>query len=256
LKSERDIYEILQGDFVVKAVWTFHYKNFICFVTEFMMGGDFDNILEIFGRFDENQARFYFAELVLALESIHELGIVHRDLKPGNLLMDSNGHLKLTDFGLSELGLNKLKHDHSSKKRRRKSSYVDSLNEIKSPQQKYREGSPFDVSLRKKIQTTHKKCEEIFKLLEKSGSLSTTHTVKKTLSVVGTPDYMAPEILSGDKEREGNYNDKCMDWWSMGVILYQFLVGIPPFTGDTVEQVFDNIKNRRMEWPPIGKYQI
>ena len=75
----------------------------------------------------------------------------------------------------------------------------------------------------------------------------------KKISRVGTPDYMAPEVIDADKVKLQNYNEKCMDWWSMGVILYQFLVGIPPFNDESIEKVFDNARNRRIEWPPIGK---
>ena len=66
--------------------------------------------------------------------------------------------------------------------------------------------------------------------------------------IVGTPDYIAPEIITGEST-----NNKSLDWWSMGIIMYEFLVGLPPFNADSVEEIFDNIKNLRMEWPEIGK---
>ena len=65
--------------------------------------------------------------------------------------------------------------------------------------------------------------------------------------MVGTPDYMAPEVINPKSYRGEAYNEKCMDWWSLGVILYQFLVGITPFADQTLENVFDNIKNRRFD---------
>mmetsp|Transcript_37924 Transcript_37924/g.33947 ORF Transcript_37924/g.33947 Transcript_37924/m.33947 type:complete len:172 (-) Transcript_37924:1143-1658(-) len=107
LKAERDVFAKLQGDFVVKAPWAFPYQNFICFVMEYMVGGDFSSLLEKIGYLDEEMARFYFAELVLAVETLHNLDIVHRDLKPNNMLMDNRGHIKLADFGLSQSGLQK-----------------------------------------------------------------------------------------------------------------------------------------------------
>lgn len=71
-----------------------------------MIGGDFANILKIYGALDEDYTRFYIAEVVLALEYLRKNNIVHRDLKPDNILLDNRGHAKLADFGLSALGFN------------------------------------------------------------------------------------------------------------------------------------------------------
>jgi serine/threonine protein kinase len=72
---------------------------------ELMIGGDFAGILEDLCALDESVARFYIAEVILAIDSIHHLGIIHRDLKPENLLLGKDGHIKLVDFGLSEVGV-------------------------------------------------------------------------------------------------------------------------------------------------------
>jgi len=96
-----DIYKVLEGDYVVKAIWTFNYRDNVCFVLELMVGGDISNLLENVGCLDQSVARFYFGELVLALESLHQIDIIHRDLKPQNLLIDKNGIIKLADFGLA-----------------------------------------------------------------------------------------------------------------------------------------------------------
>lgn len=72
---------------------------------EYMIGGDFAEILQNYQALDEDVARFYIAEIILAVDYLHSLGIVHRDLKPENVLIDVHGHAKLTDFGLSETGL-------------------------------------------------------------------------------------------------------------------------------------------------------
>jgi tRNA A-37 threonylcarbamoyl transferase component Bud32 len=109
LKSEQSIYKALKGDFVVKALWSFNYSHFVCFVLELMPGGDISHSLEQYGCFTEAVTRFYFAELILALQSLHDLDIVHRDLKPNNVMIDNEGHIKLTDFGLSEQGITRKK---------------------------------------------------------------------------------------------------------------------------------------------------
>ena len=94
---------------MVKALFSFTYKNFICFVMEYLVGGDFGELLEAYTCFDEQIVKFYVAELVLAIDSLHSLNIIHRDLKPENILLDGDGHIKLTDFGLSAMKLEKYK---------------------------------------------------------------------------------------------------------------------------------------------------
>mmetsp|Transcript_17183 Transcript_17183/g.15068 ORF Transcript_17183/g.15068 Transcript_17183/m.15068 type:complete len:112 (+) Transcript_17183:592-927(+) len=105
LKNEKEIFKMLKGNWFVKAVFTFVHENYFCIVMDFMSGGDIGGLLGEYGALDEYVARFYIAEVILALDSLHKLGIVHRDLKPDNILIDKTGHTKLADFGLSELGI-------------------------------------------------------------------------------------------------------------------------------------------------------
>ena len=104
LKKENQIFKLVNGDFVVKAVFTFTYEIYICFVMEYMLGGDLGSLLEKYGRFDEEVSKFYLVEIILAVKHLHSKNIIHRDLKPDNILLDSEGHIKLTDFGLSDIG--------------------------------------------------------------------------------------------------------------------------------------------------------
>ncbi|KAJ5157853.1 uncharacterized protein N7482_008953 [Penicillium canariense] len=106
VKAERAIM-MWQGesDFVAKLYWTFSSKEYLYLVMEYLNGGDCASLVKILGGLPEDWAKKYIAEVVLGVEHLHNRGIVHRDLKPDNLLIDQSGHLKLTDFGLSRMGL-------------------------------------------------------------------------------------------------------------------------------------------------------
>ncbi len=106
VKAERAIM-MWQGesDFVAKLYWTFSSKDFLYLVMEYLNGGDCASLIKVLGGLPEDWAKKYLGEVILGVEHLHSRGIVHRDLKPDNLLIDQKGHLKLTDFGLSRMGL-------------------------------------------------------------------------------------------------------------------------------------------------------
>ena len=106
VKAERAIM-MWQGEseFVAKLYWTFSSKDYLFLVMEYLNGGDCAALVKVLGGLPEDWAKKYMAEVVLGVEHLHSRGIVHRDLKPDNLLIDQKGHLKLTDFGLSRMGL-------------------------------------------------------------------------------------------------------------------------------------------------------
>ena len=205
LKKEKEIFSLVEGDFVIKAHFTFTYEYFICFVMEYLKGGDLSSLIGKLSRFDNDLARFFIAELILAVSSLHDHNIIHRDLKPENILLDSTGHIKLIDFGLSEIGAKKVIND--------------------------------------KIKIDICKPESSNKILNNPRKSNIT---KKKFRIIGTPDYIAPEILLRKRMNHPN-----LDWWSIGVILFEFLVGIPPFNDDSVEGIFNNILNRRIPWDDI-----
>ena len=103
--AERDIMSFTDNPFVVSMNCRFESRKHLCMVMEYVEGGDCANLLKNIGPFPADMARFYFAETVLAVEYLHSFGIVHRDLKPDNLLITALVHIKLTDFGLSKMGL-------------------------------------------------------------------------------------------------------------------------------------------------------
>ena len=147
---------------------------------EFLPGGDLYSLLQKMGSLDENTTKYYFLQILSALKYLHSSGIIHRDLKPDNILIAEDGKVKLTDFGLSYLGV------------RNRQNQDPSLVQAK--------------------------------------------------SLVGTPDYVAPEIIMNSNH---SYS---VDYWSMGVILYECLIGEPPFHGEDEKQTYKNILS--------GKYII
>ncbi|KAJ2691435.1 rim15, signal transduction response regulator [Coemansia sp. RSA 1285] len=105
VKAERAIMMAQTGSpFVVRLLYTFQSRTNLYLVMEYLNGGDCASLLKSIGTLPEDWARQYLAEVVLGIQDLHARDVVHRDLKPDNLLIDSEGHLKLTDFGLSKLG--------------------------------------------------------------------------------------------------------------------------------------------------------
>lgn len=103
--TERNALALSRSPFCVTLFYSLQSHSSIYLVMEYMHGGDLKSLLAMYGYFDECAARFYCAEIALALQYLHEHGIVHRDIKPDNMLVSATGHVKLTDFGLSKIDL-------------------------------------------------------------------------------------------------------------------------------------------------------
>ncbi|XP_075448394.1 serine/threonine-protein kinase LATS2 isoform X2 [Ascaphus truei] len=201
VKAERDILAEADNEWVVKLYYSFQDKDNLYFVMDYIPGGDMMSLLIRMEVFPEHLARFYIAELTLAIESVHKMGFIHRDIKPDNILIDLDGHIKLTDFGLCT----GFRWTHNSK-------YYQKGSHIR---QDSMEPSELwdDVS--------NCRCGDRLKTLEQRAKRQ--HHRCLAHSLVGTPNYIAPEVLL----RKG-YTQLC-DWWSVGVILFEMLVGQPPF---------------------------
>eukprot|EP01117_Protostelium_nocturnum_P007674 TRINITY_DN2755_c0_g1_i2.p1 TRINITY_DN2755_c0_g1~~TRINITY_DN2755_c0_g1_i2.p1 ORF type:complete len:1006 (+),score=271.24 TRINITY_DN2755_c0_g1_i2:746-3763(+) len=207
IRAERDILAQTQNHFLVKFYYSFQTRQNLYMVMEYLSGGDLYSLLLKFGIFDEDMAQQYVAEVVLALEYLHANKIIHRDIKPDNLLLGHDGHIKLSDFGLSKYALydNFLTEENFD--------LTSSMNDLYlSPAP----SPPASPNINKKIPIQNRR-----------------------YSLVGTPDYLAPEIILGKTN-----HDYAVDWWALGVVLYEFLVGIPPFNDETPALVFEHILNR------------
>ncbi|EDV29409.1 uncharacterized protein TRIADDRAFT_7368, partial [Trichoplax adhaerens] len=105
--AERDAMALSCSPFIVHLFYSLQSNDRVYLIMEYMIGGDVKSLLMNLGYFDESTARFYTSQIVAALEYLHSHNIVHRDLKPDNMLISAEGYLKLTDFGLSRLTLNR-----------------------------------------------------------------------------------------------------------------------------------------------------
>uniref|UniRef100_A0AAQ4QAP6 Protein kinase N3 n=1 Tax=Gasterosteus aculeatus aculeatus TaxID=481459 RepID=A0AAQ4QAP6_GASAC len=176
LMSEKRIFEMINASrhpFLVSLHGCFQTSDHVCFVMEYLPGGDL--MIHIHNHvFSEAQTRFYSACVLLGLEFLHLNKIIYRDLKLDNLLMDADGFIKITDFGLCKEGMG-----HGD----------------------------------------------------------------RTSTFCGTPEFLAPEVLTDD-----DYT-RAVDWWGMGVLIFEMLIGESPFPGEDEEEVFDSIVNDDVQYP-------
>ena len=185
IRNEQLFMSKVKSPWIVELKASFQEDDFLYLVMEFIPGGDFMTLLMDKDKLTEEEAKFYTAELILAVESIHKLDCIHRDIKPDNILIDKNGHIKLSDFGLAKVS-----------------------------DQLYEKTSTKDPNY-----NPNKK----------------TH--QKLYSCVGTAFYVAPEVLN-----KKGYSQE-IDWWSVGVIFYEMLVGYAPFCAQETQEVCSRILN-------------
>jgi len=218
VRAERDVLAESNSAWVVQLYYSFQDPVYLYLVMEFLPGGDLMTMLIKYDTFSEDVTRFYIAECVLAIEAVHKLGFIHRDIKPDNILIDKDGHIKLSDFGLST-GFHK-QHDSSYYQR-----LLDST-KVQSP----------TAAARNSVMVT-----AIHLTISNKDQIATWKANRRKLaySTVGTPDYIAPEIFL-----QKGYSNEC-DWWSLGAIMFECLVGYPPFCSESTHETYQKIIN----WP-------
>ncbi|CAD8066782.1 unnamed protein product [Paramecium sonneborni] len=172
-QTEKNVLSVMKHPFIVRLHAAFQNSSKLFMVLDFCPGGDLGNLLTKHVKLNEDVARFYICEIILALESLHKNCIIFRDLKPDNVVLDSKGHAKLTDFGLSKEGV----YDNITK------------------------------------------------------------------SFCGSIAYLAPEVLM----KRGH--SRTVDWYLLGVLLYEMIVGMPPYYHQDREMLFENIKKGVLRIP-------
>ncbi|KAG9481792.1 hypothetical protein GDO78_010816 [Eleutherodactylus coqui] len=178
-RTERQVLEhIRQSPFLVTLHYAFQTDTKLHLILDYINGGELFTHLSQREKFTESEVQIYIGEIVLALEHLHKLGIIYRDIKLENILLDSSGHVVLTDFGLSK-------------------EFLSDENE-------------------------------------------------RTYSFCGTIEYMAPEIVRGGDSG----HDKAVDWWSLGVLMYELLTGASPFTVDGEKNSQTEISKRILKSDP------
>uniref|UniRef100_A0A7S2FJL0 cAMP-dependent protein kinase n=1 Tax=Florenciella parvula TaxID=236787 RepID=A0A7S2FJL0_9STRA len=169
--SEKTILAALSHPFIVTLAGTFQDPRYLYMVLEYVVGGEFFTHLRNAQRLDNNNAKFYAAQVSLIFEYLHSQDFIYRDLKPENLLLDKMGYIKITDFGFAK------------------------------------------------------------------------RVAFKTYTLCGTPEYIAPEVLLNKGHGKG------VDWWTLGILMYEMLVGQPPFVDDDPMGIYQQILAGKVNFP-------
>ena len=182
VRNEQLFMSRVKSPWIVELKASFQEDDYLYLIMEYLPGGDFMNLLIKKDILSEEEARFYTAELILSIESIHKLDCIHRDIKPDNVLIDKTGHIKLSDFGLAKVS------------------------------------------------------DKIFEKKEEIEDFQ-PNSHQKNFSCVGTAYYVAPEVL-----KKKGYGPE-IDWWSVGVIFFEMLVGYAPFCSKETSEVCYKVLN-------------
>ncbi|GLJ12372.1 hypothetical protein SUGI_0189560 [Cryptomeria japonica] len=223
-ETELDIASSLHHPFLSILLGVVETEKITGLLGEYCPGGDLHNLRlnQPEKIFSESVIRFYAAEIVIALEYLHSQGIAYRDLKPENILIQASGHIMLTDFDLSTRLSHKKLPVQPSKTQNSKRTKHSKLSSI--------------ISCLKPCHSNQATMET-----HSSAQVAPTNTKPnvnlrtRSKSLVGTDEYVAPEMLNGTG------HEFAVDWWALGILLYEFLYGRTPFKGTTRKHTFYNI---------------
>ncbi|KAK3012470.1 hypothetical protein RJ639_007981, partial [Escallonia herrerae] len=210
--AEREILDILDHPFLPALYASFQTKTHICLITDYYPGGELFLLLDRQPTkvLKEDAVRFYAAEVLVALEYLHCQGIIYRDLKPENVLIQSNGHVSLTDFDLS--CLTSCKPQLLIPETAEKKNHLNT-----SAKRKHHKGQQTPIFMAEPMRASN--------------------------SFVGTEEYIAPEIITAAG------HTSAVDWWALGILLYEMLYGYTPFRGKTRQRTFANILHKDLKFP-------
>lgn len=251
-QTEREILQSLDHPFLPTLYTHFDTEKLSCLVMEYCPGGDLHALRQKQpGKyFSEHAARFYVAEVLLAMEYLHMLGIIYRDLKPENVLVREDGHIMLSDFDLS------LRCVVNPKLVRSTNPTAETKNSGYCVQPSCIEPScvvqpdciqpscfvPRFMSKPKKEKKSKPKTE-IYNQVSPLPELIAEPTSARSMSFVGTHEYLAPEIIKG----EGH--GSAVDWWTFGIFLYELLYGKTPFKGNGNRATLFNVVGQPLRFP-------
>eukprot|EP00978_Attheya_sp_CCMP212_P009070 scaffold21366_cov60-Attheya_sp.AAC.3 len=238
VKAERDVLATADDNnrWITVLHYSFQDETHLYMVMEFLPGGDLMSSLMKEDTFNEEVTKFFMAEAAHAISSVHALGYIHRDIKPDNMLLDARGHLKLTDLGLCKKVGDVSPSDHPE-------VVLDALRRGELSYEGERLASDFEPGSGS-LGGQHRGHEHPMAMsIDESPGVELDLGGKPTkanfptgkarremaYSTVGTPDYIAPEVLAAQNGASGYSYTCAVDWWSLGVIMYECLVGYTPF---------------------------
>ncbi|MCJ1281772.1 hypothetical protein MMC26_001095 [Xylographa opegraphella] len=268
LRAERDfLVSSEKSRWVVPLIASFQDTTNLYLVMDYMIGGDFLGLLIRCGQLKEKRTRWYIAEMILCIEEAHRLRWIHRDVKPDNFLISASGHLKISDFGLAfdghwahdqsyfnnhryslleTLGI-KIEGDSLDRAENTRAAASKKLANILMGGRELRSGN--NRHERPPAEERDEN-ESVLQWRNRYGKR------KLARSVVGTSQYMAPEVIRGEL-----YDGRC-DWWSVGIIMFECLYGWTPFVSENRQETKAKILNHNREFcfPPTAstekKYKV